>query len=172
MNYQYINLSQKNNLIDGALIRKLIINKDQSGSLFETMRTDWQDIAGSNFAMQYLSITPAGLIRDEDKWHVHKYQDDRFICAAGRIVTALYDPREGSKTKGNLNLFVMGPQKEEEMYIVLIPKEVYHGFMVISKTEGYLLNFPTQLYNPADEGRVENSQLDWNKVRQDFNINA
>lgn len=153
-------------------MRKLVIHKDQSGSLVETLRSDWKDIYNTPFAMQYLSITPSGLARDEDKWHVHKFQEDRFLCVSGRIITALYDPREKSKTKGQLNLFSMGPEKEDEMFIVLIPKEVYHGFMVISKTEGYLLNFPTQLYNPADEGRIENSQLDWQKVRQDFNINA
>lgn len=172
MNYKYLN-SQDKDLIDGVIIRKLTVHKDESGALVETLRRDWNDVYNDtdlSFAMQYMSITPSGLARDEDKWHVHKFQKDRFICASGKIVTAIYDPREGSKTKGELNLFVMGPENEEEMYMLIIPENTYHGFMVISKEPGYLLNFPTQLYNPQDEGRIENKEFSWAKVREDFGL--
>lgn len=172
MNYQYLNLNSRENLIDGVVLRKLIFHNDPTGSLVETLRSDWNDVFNNAlpFAMQYLSITPPKIARDEDKWHVHKNQADRFICIAGRIVTALYDPRGYSKTKDKLNLFLMGPKKEEETYMIVIPKEVYHGFMVVSDIPGYLLNFPTQLYNIIDEGRIKNSQLDWPKVREDFSL--
>lgn len=173
MNYQYLSLNNQKGLIEGVVMKKLVVHKDESGILFETLRTDWQDVYNQEdlkFAMQYMSQTPSGLARDEDKWHVHKYQKDRFICTSGRIVTAVYDDRATSKTNGQLNLFLMGPQKEEEMYMVIIPEETYHGFMVISKEPGYLLNFPTQLYNPEDEGRVPNSDPIWARVRSDFNL--
>lgn len=169
MNYSYIDPNNQNDLIDGVVLRKLIIHKDDSGTLVETLRTDWSDVAGADFAMQYLSITPSGLARDEHMWHVHQNQQDRFICISGRIVTAIFDPRQNSPTRDKLNVFVMGPEKEEEMYMLVIPKQTYHGFLVISKKPGYLLNFPTQLYNKADEGRVKNGQLSWPKVREDFN---
>jgi len=170
MHYQYINLNNQQDLIEGVVLRKLIIHRDESGSLVETLRIDWQDVYGSNlpFTMQYMSITPAGSIRDEDQWHFHKNQEDRFICAKGRIVTAVFDSRRESKTFGRLSLFLMGPEKEEEVYMLVIPKNTYHGFAVISKDEGYLLNFPTQLYNKEDEGRVANKELDWQKALQDF----
>jgi len=171
MNYQYTTLPNQQGLIEDVILRKLTIHKDESGTLVETLRRDWQDVfddEGLNFSMQYLSITPSGLVRDKDKWHVHKKQKDRFICVSGKIVTALYDPREGSKTKGQTNLFLMGPEKQEEMYMVVIPQDVYHGFMVVSKEPGYLLNFPTQLYTGEDEGRVQNSQLDWRQIANDF----
>lgn len=170
MNYSYITLDSQENLIQGVVLKKLIVHSDDSGSLVETLRTDWDDVFGKDFTMQYVSQTPSGLIRDKDKWHVHKYQKDRFACIAGRIITAIYDPRVDSKTKGNLNLFVMGPEKEKEMYMVVIPEGAYHGFMVVSKEAGYLINFPTKLYNPDDEGRIENKELDWEKIRQDFPI--
>lgn len=64
----------------------------------------------------------------------------------------------------------MGPDKDEEMYIIVIPKDVYHGFMVISQTPGYLLNFPTQLYNTEDEGRVKHEDFSWQKVREDLKV--
>ncbi len=174
MNYQYINFDSQNNLIEGVVLRKLKVHRDKTGELFETLRSDWSDVFSKkdlNFAMQYMSITPSGTARDEDKWHVHKFQKDRFICASGKIVTAIYDPRQESKTKGKLNLFVMGPGNENEMYMVVIPEETYHGFIAVAREPGYLLNFPTKLYNPDDEGRVNHgAELNWQEVRQDFQI--
>ena len=173
MKHQYLNFSNKNDLIEGIVLRKLTTHKDASGTLVETLRTDWGDVYNAQeapFAMQYLSITPGGLARDEDKWHVHKLQKDRFICISGRIVTAIYDVRENSLTHGKLNLFTQGPENDEEMYLIVIPEFVYHGFMVISKTSGYLLNFPNKLYAGEDEGRVPNTQLIWQDVRDDFGI--
>lgn len=174
MNYKYIDLTSAKDLIEGVTVRKLVIHQDDSGSLVETLRSDWADVVNSNdlkFAMQYMSTTPAGIARDEDVWHVHKFQKDRFICASGRIVTAIYDPRQDSKTRGKLNLFVMGPQKEDEMYIVVIPENTYHGFMAISSGPASLLNFPTQIYNPEDEGRIPRAgEFSWQKVRDDFKI--
>lgn len=169
----YINLGNSKNLIEHVTLRELIVHKDESGSLVETLRRDWKEVFNDddlNFSMQYLSVTPSGVIRDRDKWHVHRNQNDRFICISGKIVTALYDPREDSKTKNHLNLFLMGPEEKEEMFMVVIPKEVYHGFMVVSKDPGYLLNFPTQLYTGEDEGRIENTQLDWRQIANDFDL--
>ena len=174
MKYAYIDLSNQKDLIQDVILRKLTVHKDDSGSLFETLRKDWQDVVNDTdlkFAMQYMSTTPAGVARDEDKWHVHKFQKDRFICVSGRIVTAVYDPREDSQTKGRLNLFLMGPEKDNEMYVLIIPENTYHCFMTISKEPGYLLNFPTQLYNPEDEGRVNHAQdFNWRQVRSDLGI--
>jgi len=174
MNYHYINLNNQKNLIDGVILRKLTIHKDPTGSLVETLRSDWQDVFNDSdlsFTMQYMSITPSGIARDEDMWHVHKFQKDRFICVSGKIITAIYDPRKSSKTKGQLNLFVMSPQNENEMCMVVIPEETYHGFIVVSNESGYLLNFPTQLYNPQDEGRINNNgELNWQEVRKDYKI--
>lgn len=173
MNYRYINLDHSDSLIEGVVMHPLIIHRDQSGSLVETLRSDWDDVFSKKapFKMQYVSQTPSGIARDEDKWHVHKEQKDRFICLSGRIVTAVFDPREKSATCGRLNLFAMGPQNENEMYMLVIPEETYHGFLVVSKTQGSLLNFPTQLYNPADEGRVHHKEeLNWKAVREDFGL--
>lgn len=171
MKQQYLNLVKMDNLIDGVIMRQLTIHRDKTGTLIETLRSDWLDVYSEeiSFKMQYMSITPSFVARDEDKWHVHKYQKDRFICISGRIVTAVYDARENSKTKGVLNLFTMGPKNENEMYMLVIPEGTYHGFMVVSQESGYLLNFPTQLYNPDDEGRVNHTdKFNWKEIREDF----
>ncbi len=149
---------QNKTLIQDLLVHPLKVNKDQSGILVETLRKDWEGIYGQGreFAMQYYSRTPSGVARDEKVWHYHPtIQEDRFLVVQGDIITAVADKRPESKTNGLLNLFYM---KAEKPYIVLIPKRTLHGFMVVSQEDAVLLNFPTALYNPQEEGRVPHEE--------------
>lgn len=152
----FINLKNidSSKLIKDVVVHPLKLNKDQSGVLVETLKKDWSDVYGSGreFAMQYYSITPSGLARDEDVWHFHPtIQEDRFEVIQGEIIVAIADNREGSETRNVLNLFRM--KADEDPYLLLIPKGTLHGFMVVSKEPAILLNFPTALYNPEEEGR-------------------
>lgn len=178
---EFITLKNKSDkeLIKDVLIYPLKVNKDSSGTLVETLRKDWKEIygRGREFSMQYFSVTDPGIARDEDVWHCHPtIQEDRFLVAYGAIVAAVADSRDGSPTKGLLNLFYIDSEKDP--YILLIPKKTLHGFMVVSKTPAVLLNFPTSLYNPKEEGRIpyqdvgikmENGDLfSWKFVRKQF----
>lgn len=178
MDFITLESRHKNKLIENALIYPLKINKDASGVLVETLRSDWKEIYGSGreFAMQYYSITPPGLARDESVWHYHPTQEDRFIVVQGAIVVAIADNREESSTNGLLNLFYM--QADRDPYILLVPKKTLHGFMVVSKEKAILLNYPTGLYNIAEEGRIpfedqevalpEGELFTWERVRREF----
>lgn len=177
----FITLENKDShtLIQDVLLHPLKVNQDESGILVETLRKDWKEIygPGREFSMQYFSVTKSGVARDESVWHLHPtYQEDRFLVARGEIVTAVADNREGSKTFGQLNLFHM--KAYENPYIILIPKNTLHGFMVVSKEDAVLLNFPTGLYNPEEEGRVpyekvniktaDGNLFSWDRVRKEF----
>jgi len=177
---EFITLKNKDKteLIEDVLMYPLKINTDESGGiLVETLRTDWKDIYGKGreFFMQYYSVTDSGVARDESVWHYHpKYQEDRFLVVQGDIVTAVADNREDSQTKGLLNLFLM--QASKNPYILLIPKKTLHGFMVVSKEKAILLNYPTGLYNPEEEGRItfdkanitlpDASLFSWDRIRK------
>ena len=143
--------------VQDAVARRLRVNRDESGTLVEILRTDWPDIYDPDtraFAQTYYSVTPAGLARDEDEWHVHQHQEDRFIVAAGSIVLALWDGRPESPTQGTLDLLPLGEiSGDDAQHCVLIPRLVHHGFMVVGDKSAVLLNSPTRLYNPDDEGR-------------------
>lgn len=165
-------------LVDGVVIHPLKVNRDETGVLVETLRTDWHDVYGeSGFAMQYYSVTNPGIARDEAVWHYHPTgQEDRFLVVSGAIVTAVADNREGSSTKDMLNLFHMRP--DADPYLLLIPKKTLHGFLVVSETPGILLNFPTRLYDPKEEVRIPHSEagitlkdgqsFSWDAVRHAF----
>lgn len=173
------NQSEKQ-IIKDVLLYPLKINIDETGgTLVETLRKDWKEIysEGREFSMQYYSVTGSGVARDEKVWHFHPtHQEDRFLVIKGEIVVAIADTRENSPTKGLLNLYYMKPN--EDPYILLIPLNTLHGFLVVSKDEGILLNFPTGLYDPNEEGRIPYEEVEiktsdgqvfsWDLVRKEF----
>jgi dTDP-4-dehydrorhamnose 3,5-epimerase len=144
-------------------VRRLTVNRDPRGILVETLRTDWSDIFHSDerpFAQTYYSITEPNVARDENDWHVHERQEDRFAVLSGDMVLGLHDPRPDSPTNGWINLFRMGESLGDDGQIaVLIPKLVHHGFLVGPDHPAVLTNFPTRIYDPGDEGRVPFDQV-------------
>lgn len=179
MDFITLNSLKSFKLINDVLLYPLKINRDASGVLVETLRVDWKGIYGKGreFVMQYYSITQSGLARDEDVWHYHPTgQEDRFLLVQGAIVVAVADNRQGSSTHGLLNLFYI--QADRGPYILLIPKRTLHAFMVVSDNPAIMLNYPTRLYNPAEEGRIpfkdakvalaDKKIFTWEKVRQEF----
>jgi dTDP-4-dehydrorhamnose 3,5-epimerase len=178
---ELITLDNKNSvkLIKDVVMHPYKVNKDSSGVLVETLKIDWGDVYGTGreFYQQYYSETPSGMARDERVWHYHPtVQDDRFSVVRGEIVVAVGDNRDDSETNGTLNLFYINAR--ENPYMVLIPRKTLHGFMVVSKEPAILINFPTGLYNPTEEGRIpyEQAQMktsdgaifSWDLVRKMF----
>src|SRR3990167_8459837 len=109
-----ITLENKSNhkIVKDLIMYPLKVNMDETGGvLVETLRRDWTDFytPGREFAMQYFSITPSGMARDEKVWHLHYQQEDRFLVAFGEVVTACADTRKESPTFGVLNLFHQKP---------------------------------------------------------------
>ncbi len=169
-------------LIKDVIVHPLKVNRDPRGFLIETLKADWPDIFNDNlpFAQNYFSVTETNVARDEDRWHVHPTsQIDRFVVARGQIIVALFDWRKDSTTFGLLNLFSMGELKQDEgYYSLLVPKNVLHGFVVVSNKPAMILNYPTTLYDPKEEGRIPFIQVkvndgkffSWNEVRKLFKL--
>jgi dTDP-4-dehydrorhamnose 3,5-epimerase len=84
---------------------------------------------------------------------MHKKQTDNIACIKGMIKLVLYDDREKSKTKGEINEFVIG---EKNLLMVKVPPRVWHGFKTITEEYALIINIPTELYNykEPDEHRL------------------
>lgn len=145
-------------LIKEVVVYPLKINQDERGILVESLKINWPEVFDAQkrpFTQCYYSITNPGAARDIDRWHYHHQQEDRFVVIKGEMVVALYDWRQDSPTYGSLNLFSMGePRAEKGQYLLLIPINVLHCFKNIGQKEVVLLNFPTRLYDPAEEKRI------------------
>ncbi len=114
--------------------------------------------------MSYASVTAPGEYRDRDRWHVHRIQTDRFVVVLGEMILALYDSRTDSPTHGRIEIIRMEGasydrpsrvmKEESRTFMVPIPPGVYHCIGNLSSRPFLLINFPTELYNAQDEGRV------------------
>lgn len=136
-------------MIDGVKVKKLKVIPDERGRLMEILRSD-EEIYGK-FGQVYLTAAYPGVVK---AWHYHKEQTDHLAAILGMMKIVLYDAREGSPTKGEVNEFFCGVHNP---VLVKVPKGVYHGFKCISETEALVINIPDKVYDykEPDEFRVD-----------------
>jgi len=148
-------------MISGVLVKKLKVIPDERGRLMEILRSD--DEMFSRFGQVYMTTAYPGVVKG---WHYHKKQFDNMAVVKGMMKIVLYDSREDSPTKGEVNEFFAG---EHNPILVHIPPFVYHGFKCISPREAIVVNTPTETYNykEPDEFRVDPHKneipYDWNR---------
>ncbi len=150
--------------IDGIAVLPRVLHYDPRGFLLETLRQDDRTVQGDHFAMSYTSLTMPRQFRDRERWHVHRIQTDRFVVVLGEMILALFDARANSSTQGRLAVIQMSgapfdrPSREANesarTFLVPIPPGVYHCIGNLSRRPFLLTNFPTELYDARDEGRI------------------
>jgi dTDP-4-dehydrorhamnose 3,5-epimerase len=135
-------------MIEGVKVKRLKVIADERGLLMEMMRDD--DEFFQKFGQVYLSVVYPGVVKG---WHYHKKQTDHFVFVKGMAKVVLYDDREGSRTRGEVNEFFMG---EHNPILLVIPPFVLHGMKGIGSEPAYLVNTPTEhyIYDHPDEFRV------------------
>jgi dTDP-4-dehydrorhamnose 3,5-epimerase len=144
--------------IKGVEVLKRNIFYDTRGFLIETFASSKEK---SKSIYSYSSVTRAGQARDEDQYHFHKHQKDRFTIVQGKMWILLFDMRKNSPTYGLLEVvdakgadLKIKTEKTVPVYTITIPEGVYHGIMAPGPGEAELVNHPTREYNPDDEGRI------------------
>lgn len=135
-------------MIDGVSANALRLIPDERGRLMEIMRRDWPIF--KKFGQVYVTTNYPGVVK---AWHYHTKQTDMVACVKGMVKLALFDNREGSPTKGEVNEFFIG---EHNPKLIVIPPGVYHGWKCISETESIVVNCPDELfdYDSPDEHRA------------------
>lgn len=141
-------------MIEGVKIKKLKVIPDERGRLMEMLRSD--DELFITFGQVYLTTAYPGVVKG---WHYHKKQTDNMVVVKGMMKVVLYDGREGSSTKGEVNEFFMGIHNT---ILLQIPPFVFHGFKCIGEEEAMVINCPTETFNyeDPDEFRVDPHEND------------
>jgi len=148
-------------MIEGVKVRNLKIIPDERGRLMEILRSDWPEF--EKLGQVYLTTAYPGVVK---AWHYHKKQTDNLCVIKGMAKVALYDARDASPTKGEVNEFFFG---ELNPALLTVPPLVYHGFKCVGENEAILINAPTELYNydEPDEFRIDpfdnDIPYDWNR---------
>jgi dTDP-4-dehydrorhamnose 3,5-epimerase len=128
-------------MLDGIKIKPIKRQVDERGFFCEVMRTDWQDLFGTdNIAQANHSFTYPDVIR---AWHRHlRGQVDYFLVLKGAIKICAYE----DKTQ-ELNEIV---SSGSDLQVVRIPGNYWHGFKAVGNESAMLLYFTTNQYNPQD----------------------
>ena len=90
-------------MIHGVRTKLLRVIPDERGRVMEILRAD--DDLFLKFGQVYITTTYPQVVK---AWHYHKVQTDHICAIQGMIKLVLYDPREGSPTKGEINEFFIG----------------------------------------------------------------
>ena len=135
-------------MIKDVIVKELKLIPDERGRLMEILRND--DEIFTTFGQVYMTTTYPRVVK---AWHYHAKQDDHIVCVKGMLKLVLYDNREGSPTKGEINEFFLGDYRP---LLVKVPKMIYHGWKCISDDEAIVVNIPTEPYNreEPDEHRL------------------
>ena len=89
----------------------------------------------------FVTIRP-GQVRG---WVRHQRQDDRVFIAAGSARIVLYDARDHSPTRGEVNVLLLGSQRRA---VFTIPAGVYHAFENIGPDEVAFIDMPNHPFDP------------------------
>lgn len=148
-------------MIDGVVIKHLQPHADERGCLTEILRSD--DEIFERFGQMYVSLNYPGVIR---AWHYHKKQDDFWAVVKGMVKAVLYDAREDSPTRGDIQEVFLG---EQNMVLLKIPIGVMHGYKTIGVEPSLLLNLPTEPFvaSEPDEYRLP---FDTDQIPYDWDI--
>lgn len=148
-------------MIEGVKVKRLRVVPDERGRVMEILRCD--DPMFTQFGQVYMTTTYPKVIK---AWHMHKFQEDNIAVVKGMLKLALYDPREDSPTKGEVEEFFIG---EHNPLLVHIPAGVYHGWKCISESEAIVINTVSRPYNHEnpDEHRLP---YDTDQIPYDWEI--
>lgn len=135
-------------MLEGVEIRKLKVIVDERGYLMEMLRCD--DALFERFGQVYLTVCNPGYVKG---WHYHKMQTDNFVVVKGNSRVVMFDLRESSSTKSQVQEVFMG---EKNPILLKIPPFVVHGITPEDGNPVYLINCPTYPYNYSepDEFRI------------------
>lgn len=134
-------------MIEGVLIKPLKQIPDERGKIMHMLRAD--DPEFRQFGEIYFSVVYPGVIKG---WHLHTRMTLNYAVVSGMIKLVLYDTREDSPTKGELQEIFMG---EDNYVLVQIPPQVYNGFKGIGMKPAIVANCSDIPHDPQEIRRID-----------------
>jgi dTDP-4-dehydrorhamnose 3,5-epimerase len=131
-------------MIQGVEVKKLVTHADERGFFREIVRTT-ESIVSEGWAQVSHSLMHPGVAK---AWHLHRTQIDWWYVPVGDLKVALYDTREGSPTRGQLDELFLGEHYEAQL--LKVPAGVAHGCRAIGTT-AHLIYLTSKVYDPEHE---------------------
>jgi dTDP-4-dehydrorhamnose 3,5-epimerase len=132
-------------MIDGVKITPLRQILDERGKVMHMLRADAPGFEG--FGEIYFSTVFPGAIKG---WHIHARMTLNYAVPHGRIKFVLYDERDRSPTKGEIQEIFMGP---DNYVLVTVPPLVWNGFKGIGTEMALVANCASIPHDPTEIDR-------------------
>jgi dTDP-4-dehydrorhamnose 3,5-epimerase len=134
-------------MIDGVKIIPLKQIADERGKIMHMMKaTDPHFI---KFGEIYFSCAWPGVVK---AWHVHKSMTINNAVLSGRAKLVMYDLRETSPTRGELQEIFLG---EDNYVLVQIPPGIANGYKAFGDKMVILANCATEPHDPQEMIRMD-----------------
>jgi dTDP-4-dehydrorhamnose 3,5-epimerase len=134
-------------MIHDVLVHPLRQIADERGKIMHMLRRD--DPHFEAFGEIYFSVVYPGVIKG---WHIHKAMTLNYAVVSGMIKLVLYDDRENSPTRGQLQEIFVG---ESNYVLVKIPPLVWNGFKGVGTQPAIVANCSTLPHDPAEIERLD-----------------
>lgn len=102
-----------------------------------------------NFGEIYFSTIYPGVIKG---WHVHSRMVINYAVPVGRIKLVLFDAREDSSTKGEIQEIYIG---EDNYCLVKVPVGVVNGFKAVGGKTAIVANCASIAHDPEETKRLD-----------------
>lgn len=129
-------------MIDGVKIipKKQII--DERGKIMHMLRND--DANFTKFGEIYFSYSHPNTVK---AWHLHRRMTVNYVCVVGKIKLVLFDDRDESSTKGNLEEVFL---TTDNYSLVTVPPGIWNGFKSIENKYSIIANCSDIPHNPDE----------------------
>lgn len=134
-------------MIDGVLVHPLRRIPDERGSVMHMLKET--DPHFTRFGEIYFSTVYPGAVKG---WHLHDRMVLHYAVPHGQIKMVLYDDREGSPTRGEVQEIFMG---DSNYVLVRVPAGVWNGFKGIGVVPAVVANCATIPHDPTEIHRLD-----------------
>ena len=140
-------------MIDGVISQQLQQHIDERGRVMHMIRVD--NPLFDHFGEIYFSEILPEMIK---AWKLHHKITQFFTVPIGSVKLILFDNRPASKTKGQLQEFIIGRQ---DYQLIKIPPGVWYGFKCLSDHSALVVNC---IGFPHDPEEAESIPFDENFI--------
>ncbi len=134
-------------MIEGVSVTPLKQIPDQRGKIMHMLRCDSPQF--EQFGEIYFSCVFPGVVKG---WHIHSRMTLNYAVPLGRIQLVLYDDRDGSPTKGEVQELFLGP---DNYCLVTVPPLIWNGFKGLGTETSMVANCATIAHDPEEIDRLD-----------------
>jgi dTDP-4-dehydrorhamnose 3,5-epimerase len=134
-------------VIEGVRVIPLRQIVDERGKIMHMLKATDPHFLG--FGEIYFSTAWPGTVK---AWHVHRTMTVNNAVISGRAKLVMYDLREGSATRGELQEVFIG---EDNYALVQIPPGIANGYKAYGDKVVVLANCATEPHDPDEMRRIE-----------------